>query len=161
MCSLLANLYTVNKFRLSLRVAFQIGVGSRLSFEMEVRLEVAFRLAVLTDLSWLAGTTEEISTMVMRFQRTTKPKTSNGNHSQDWETYNLIQTNEKSLFPQILRMLCEFVVEPLATGPGRPKAKYADQAFCVVIKAFECDSARRYTADLRIATERKLLGHVP
>lgn len=99
--------------------------------------------------------------MVMRFKRATKLKTATGNHTQDWEIYNLIQTNEKFLVPQILRMLCDFVVEPVATGPGRPKAKYADQVFCVVIKAFEVDSARRYTADLRIAEERKLLGHVP
>jgi transposase len=99
--------------------------------------------------------------MAKRFKRATKRKTKNGNHTQNWPLYNLIQTNEKFLFPQILRKLCGFVVEPIASGPGRPKTKCADQVFCVVIKAFECDSGRRFTADLQIAAERNLLGRVP
>lgn len=68
--------------------------------------------------------------MVMRFNRATKRKTANGNHTQNWKIYNLIQTMEKFLFPQILRMLCGFVPEPVTSGPGRPKTKYADQVFC-------------------------------
>src|SRR5205814_5960416 len=119
------------------------------------------RLKTLVRLNGATGTIKEISTMAKRFKRKPKPKTSNGNHSQNWKIYNLIQTMEKSLFPQILRMLCGFVAEPVTSGPGRPKTKYADRVFCVVIKAFECDSARRYTSDLRMAAERKLLAHVP
>lgn len=99
--------------------------------------------------------------MVMRIERRPKLKTASGKYAQDWQSYNLIQTNEKFLFPQILRLLCGFVVEPVDSGPGRRRTKYADQVFCVVMKAFECDSARRYIADLKVARDRKLLSHVP
>src|ERR1043165_7305002 len=112
MFSLLTHHYTVNLFYLCLRLSFDISVSTGVSFEMEVRLKPRVRPNGAT------GTIKEISTMAKRFKRKPKPKTSNGNHSQNWKIYNLIQTMEKSLFPQILRMLCGFVAEPLTSGPG-------------------------------------------
>src|SRR5215471_3797820 len=106
MCSLLTNFFTVNLFHLCVRLSFHISVGRGVSFEMEVRLKTRFRLA------GNAGRNREVSTMAKRFKRRAKPKTRNGNHTQNWKTYNLIQTMEKFRFPQILRMLCAFVAEP-------------------------------------------------
>ncbi len=99
--------------------------------------------------------------MVTRFERREKPRTASGNYAQDWPSYNLAQANEKRLSPQVLRMLCEYVQDPVTSGPGRPKAKYGDQAFCVVMKELETDCGRRLTSDLQIASELNLLKHVP
>lgn len=99
--------------------------------------------------------------MTTRIVKRKKPRTVNGNYGQKWGPYNLAQINEKLLFPQILRVLCDYVVDPVISGPGRPSADYGDKVFCIVIKAFESDSARRCTADLMIAAERKLIAHVP
>jgi transposase len=104
---------------------------------------------------------KEISTMSTRIKKRKKPRTVNGNYSQNWPQYNLGQTTEKVLFPPTLQMLCEYVVDPLSSGPGRPSAGYKEKVFCVVIKAFESDSARRCTADLTIAAERGLISNVP
>jgi transposase len=155
MFSLLTHRYIVNLFYLCLRLNFYISVGNGVSLEMEVRLKPRVRPNGVTR------AIKEIRTMAKRFKRKPKPKTSNGNHSQNWKIYNLVQTMEKFLFPQILRILCGFVPEPVTSCPGRPKTKYADQVFCLVIKAFECDSGRRYTSDLHTASERKLLDRVP
>lgn len=103
----------------------------------------------------------EVFEMVARIERKKKPRTASGNYAQDWPSYNLAQANEKRLSPQIARMLCEYVSDPVTTGPGRPKANYSDQVFCVVMKELETDCGRRLTSDLEIACERNLLKHVP
>ncbi len=99
--------------------------------------------------------------MTTRIEKTKKPRTVSGNHGQFWKEYNLAQTTEKVDVPKIARVLCEYVVDPVSSGPGRPSADYADKAFCVLIKAFESDSARRCTADLTIAADLGLISHVP
>src|SRR5258706_15248127 len=94
-------------------------------------------------------------------QRNEKPRTATGNYAQDWPSYNLATINEKPLFPQVLHLICSHVQEPVLSGPGRPKASYKEQAFCVTLKQFETDASRRFIGDLMIAKERNLLEHVP
>jgi len=81
-------------------------------------------------------------------------------YKQDWESYNLAQTNEKDHFQFLLADLCSAVPQPPPTrkdGGGRQALPIADALFAAAFKVYSLMSARRFISDLREACER---GHV-
>ncbi len=72
-------------------------------------------------------------------------------YGQDWEAYNLAQTNEKAIFQKLLHDLCANIVEPLPFQNGRPPLSYRDMVFTVAFKIFSTVSGRRFMTDLNEA----------
>ena len=81
-------------------------------------------------------------------------------YKQDWQSYNLAQTNEKDHFQALLADLCSSVPQPprgRKDGGGRQPLPIADALFAGVFKVYALTSARRFVSDLREAHQR---GHI-
>jgi transposase len=77
-------------------------------------------------------------------------------YAQNWPAYNAAQTNEKARVAELLRALCDGVVQP-PQGRGRPRLPLSDVLFGAVMKIYGTMSARRSATDLR---ESAAKGHV-
>jgi hypothetical protein len=83
-------------------------------------------------------------------------------YAQDWPNYNAAQVNEKEHFLAFLADLCRDIPEPeRPKGRGRPPIPLADAVFCIVFKAYSGFSSRRFSTDLRDATDRGYISWCP
>lgn len=79
-------------------------------------------------------------------------------YSQNWAAYNAAQCDEKRMFFQLLADLCASIPQPeRPRGPGRPRLPLADMIYAIVARAYVGSSSRRFSTDMRDATER---GHI-
>lgn len=69
-------------------------------------------------------------------------------YAQNWPAYNAAQVHEKERFSELLRGLCDGIVQP-AQGMGRPRLPLADVLFGAVSKVYSTQSGRRAQTDLR------------
>jgi transposase len=90
------------------------------------------------------------------------PAAAKKTYSQDWKAYNAAQTHEKELFLQLLRELCDGIVDykPQATT-GRPRYPLGDAIFAACYKVYSTVSGRRFMTDLRDAAGKGLISRAP
>jgi transposase len=81
-------------------------------------------------------------------------------YSQQWSVYNEAQVREKDTFLRLLSDLCSGVPQP-AQAKGRPRLPLSDMAFAATYKVLSRFSSRRFSSDLRDATERGLITRAP
>jgi len=77
-------------------------------------------------------------------------------YKQNWTAYNAAQVNEKDRFTELLKGLCEGIVQP-QQGRGRPRLPLADVLFSAVMKTYTTVSGRRAASDIR---ECEAKGHI-
>lgn len=83
-------------------------------------------------------------------------------YKQQWEAYNLAQTNEKTRFQELLYELCRNVEDiPRKDGAGRNRLPLGDMIFCVVFKVYSLISGRRFISDLKEAQRREYILKTP
>ena len=83
-------------------------------------------------------------------------------YSQNWKAYNESQTQEITLFDQLLRALVENVEEPKGEKRrGRPSLSLSDELFCAIQKGYSQLSQRRAHTLYRNAEEREQVARVP
>ena len=83
-------------------------------------------------------------------------------YSQNWKAYNESQTQEITLFDQLLRDLVENVGEPKGEKRrGRPSLCLSDELFCAIQKVYSQLSQRRAHTLYRNAEEREQVIQVP
>jgi transposase len=75
-------------------------------------------------------------------------------YKQDWQAYNLAQTQEKNRFQVLLFDLCQGVEEPERTGAGRRPTSLADAVFAAAFKVYSTVSTRRFSCDLADAHQK-------
>jgi transposase len=81
-------------------------------------------------------------------------------YSQDWSSYNRAQVEEKDTFMRLLADLCSGIPQP-TQGRGRPRLPLSDMAFAATFKVYSRFSSRRFSSDLREASERGLIARTP
>jgi len=81
-------------------------------------------------------------------------------YRQDWPVYNAAQTHERGHFLELLRGLCDGIVQP-PQSRGRPRHLVADVVFSLVCKVYAMRSGRRSMSDLRGEDLKRFLGTVP
>lgn len=81
-------------------------------------------------------------------------------YTQDWRAYNAAQVNEKDHFPELLKGLCEGIVQP-PQGRGRPRLPLSDVIFSALIKTYSTVSGRRASSDIRECARRGHLDAAP
>ena len=77
-----------------------------------------------------------------------------------WHEYTQAQMKEKAFFMKLLHDLCKTIKEP-EYDYGRPKISLSDIVFCSVFKVYSLYSGRRFTSDMRMAKQMKLIEKVP
>ena len=83
-------------------------------------------------------------------------------YSQNWKAYNESQTQEITLFDQLLKDLVKSIDEPEREGRrGRPQLSLSDELFCSIQKVYSQLSQRRAHTLYRNAEEREQVIHVP
>jgi hypothetical protein len=83
-------------------------------------------------------------------------------YSQNWKAYNESQTQEITLFDQLLKNLVKSIDEPEREGRrGRPQLSLSDELFCAIEKVYSQLSQRRAHTLYRNAEERMQVTHVP
>jgi transposase len=82
-------------------------------------------------------------------------------YPQDWQAYNLAQTQEKLLFLELLSELTSQVPPVKRTGPGRPQADLGEMIFACCLKTYLDFSSRRSESDIQLARRLGYLSHVP
>jgi transposase len=92
------------------------------------------------------------STVVTRTTRVT--------YRQDWPVYNAAQTHERGHFLELLRGLCDGILQP-PQPLGRRRHPLADVVFSVVCKVYSMRSGRRSMSNLRGEELKPFLGKVP
>jgi transposase len=83
-------------------------------------------------------------------------KTVRMTYTQDWPAYNAAQTHEKTRVEELLRGLCDGIVQP-TQGRGRPRLPLSDAVFSMVTKVYSTVSGRRASSDLRECAAK---GHI-
>lgn len=81
-------------------------------------------------------------------------------YSQYWSAYNLAQNHEKEKAMELLKELCNGVVQP-EQRMGRPRMSLGDMAFSVTMKVFGTMSGRRTASDLRDYAGKSLIHKAP
>jgi transposase len=81
-------------------------------------------------------------------------------YRQDWPVYNAAQTHERGHFLELLRGLCDGIVQP-SQPQGRPRHLLADVVFSLICKVYAMRSGRRAMSDLRSEDFQRFLGAVP
>jgi hypothetical protein len=81
-------------------------------------------------------------------------------YPQDWPNYNRAQTQEKSLFMQLLAGLCDLIPDE-EPKRGRPRIPLQDAAFLACYKVYERSSARRFMSDVGIAVRSGYISREP
>ncbi len=81
-------------------------------------------------------------------------------NSIDWHKYNLAKTQEKRLFYELLKELCDII--PLThQQTGRPRVQVRDLIFCACLKLYSNYSGRKISSDLVHARQAKFIQHAP
>ncbi len=78
-------------------------------------------------------------------------------YPQQWHSYNLAQTREKSHFFELLADLTAGLTETPRKGRGRPAVPQRDAVYAIIAKVYGEKSARRSACDMEEARER---GHL-
>ena len=78
-------------------------------------------------------------------------------YKQDWHAYNLAQTHEAERVAELLRGLCQGIVQP-PQGRGRPRNPLTDVVFSAVLKVYSTVSGRRFQSDLRECAVKGLVS---
>lgn len=81
-------------------------------------------------------------------------------YRQDWPVYNAAQTHERGHFLELLRGLCDGIVQP-SQPIGRPRLLLSDVVFSLVCKVYSMRSGRRSMSDMRGEDLKRFLGKVP
>ena len=81
-------------------------------------------------------------------------------YGQDWRAYNAAQTHEQELFGQLLRELCDAILQP-QQKMGRPRLPLSDMEFAVSTKVYSTMSGRRAMTDIRNAQANDQLDKTP
>lgn len=81
-------------------------------------------------------------------------------YSQNWSAYNASQTQEKTVFLQLLSELCARFEWP-EQETGRPKTLLSDLLFSVCVKSYDTFSSRRLTSELNLCQRQELIESVP
>lgn len=84
-------------------------------------------------------------------------KTKKPTYRQDWPAYNQAQTQEKTLFMELLYGLTSQIHQPEYRGNGRPPANIGEMVFCCGLRQYHDFSSRRCESDIEIA---KKLGYI-
>jgi transposase len=87
-------------------------------------------------------------------------RTTRVTYRQNWPVYNAVQTHEREHFLELLRGLCDGIVQP-PQPMGRPRNLLADVVFSLVCKVYSMRSGRRSMSDLRGEDLKRFLGKVP
>jgi transposase len=87
-------------------------------------------------------------------------RTPSGSYRQDWTAYNAAKTNERRLFPLLLRELCSCIEEPEQIL-GRPRYLLNDMIFCAVSKVFTKSPSRQFADDAFQASCKELIKKAP
>lgn len=87
-------------------------------------------------------------------------KTTRVTYSQDWPAYNAAQTHEGEHFPELLRGLCQGIVQPQQTN-GRPRLPLSDVVFSAVLKVYSMMSGRRCMSDLSDCESKGYIAKAP
>lgn len=93
----------------------------------------------------------------------TDNKTKKKTYAQNWSAYNMAQTQEFSMFQEILVELVDAILEerkPL-WKKGRPFNKLKDMIFCCVMRIYFGKSARRSMGYLHLAKGKDYIDKVP
>ena len=77
------------------------------------------------------------------------------------KAYNLAQINEEEMFGQLLRELCNTIVQPVQRGRGRRYLPLSDMVFAAGLKIYSMKSGRRAMTAMRNATERGQMEATP
>jgi len=93
----------------------------------------------------------------------TKKNRERKTYPQDWKSYNLCQTNELSLFQDILIELIDSLIDVKETpkGKGRPFGNLKEMLFCCVSRAYFGKSSRRSVSFLDYAIAKKYISKKP
>ena len=91
---------------------------------------------------------------------TTATKTMRVTYGQNWPAYNAAQTHEKARAEELLRGLCDGIVQS-PRAKGRPKLPLADVVFSAVMKVFGTTSGRRAASDLRKCEAKGYVTNAP
>jgi transposase len=81
-------------------------------------------------------------------------------YRQDWPVYNAAQTHERGHFLELLRGLCDGIIQP-PQPLSRRRHLLTDVVFSVVYKVYFMRSGRRCMSDLRGEDLKPFLGKVP
>jgi transposase len=95
--------------------------------------------------------------------RTTVTKAMRITYPQNWEAYNKAQTQEITMFDQLLKGLVETIQEdaPEQRGRGRLALSIRENLFCAIQKVYSQLSQRRAHTLYRNAEEREQIEHTP
>lgn len=89
------------------------------------------------------------------------PSAGKKSYPQDWKAYNAAQTHEKEMFLQLLRELCDGIVDHREQITGRPRLPIGDAIFAACYKVYSTVSGRRFMTDLRDAAQKGLISRAP
>ena len=81
-------------------------------------------------------------------------------YSQNWSAYNKAQCTEKAHVQQLLRGLCDGIVQPPHVR-GRPSLPLSDVIYGSVMKVYTTFSGRRATTDVKDCEAKGLIEHAP
>ena len=81
-------------------------------------------------------------------------------YSQNWKAYDKAQTNQKSLFMEMLRDITGKIPQPEYSF-GRPTLPMSDMVYSSVMKVFTTFSLRRFMSDMEIAQEKGYITKTP
>ncbi|MBN2517447.1 MAG: transposase [Candidatus Altiarchaeota archaeon] len=95
-----------------------------------------------------------------RLGNTTVTQVKKVTYSQDWKAYNQAQTQEITLFDELLKDLVIAVPEP-EMKTGRPRKSLRDDLFCSIQKVYSQLSQRRAHTLYRNAGEREQIDNIP
>jgi transposase len=83
-----------------------------------------------------------------------------GRKRRRWDIYNVAKTEQKRLFPILLRELCLCIEEP-EKALGRPRLSLPDMIFCCVLKGFLKSQSRQLKEDLCEMCRKGFIHKVP
>jgi len=79
----------------------------------------------------------------------------------DWSCYNRIQTNEKTLFLQLLGELLDIYIKEPQNRYGRKPKSLRDMLFCVCYMKYTGFSSRRISSDLKLLQRQGYIKEIP
>ena len=133
----------------------------------EVRLEGETKPCTCLDFETRQITCKHIHAVTFTLQRETRPDGSvletrsvRVTYGQNWTAYNAAQTHEKERVTELLRGLCDGIVQP-AQKRGRPRLALSDLVFSTTMKVYGLTSGRRAATDIRDCKTKGHIDHVP
>ena len=79
----------------------------------------------------------------------------------DWSCYNKVQTNEKTIFLQLLGELLDTYIEEPQNRYGRKPKSLRDMLFCCCYLKYTGFSSRRLISDLKMLQKQGYIKQVP